>query len=112
MSSPEWYLTRAYERLAAARHLRKGNFSDDAFSRLYYAAYEAARSALVAMDIRPSRRHEGVRRQFHQHAVHSQRVPESLGKTLDRLEAPRLAADYTGLTSEDYDFDQWERDAE
>ena len=31
---------------------------------------------------------------------------------MDRLEAPRLAADYTGLASEDYDFDQWERDAE
>ena len=110
MPSPEWHLAKAYQRLEAARHLREGSFGEDAFNRLYYAAFEAAQAALAAMEVSLPRTHKGVRMQFHHHAVLSRRMTEASGRIFDRLEALRLTADYGELADEDYNLEQVERD--
>ena len=97
MPTPEWHLARAYRRLGAARSLLNDGFAEDAYNRLYYAALEGARSALRSLDVDPPKTHRGVRALLHRHVLAEGRLPELVGTVLDRMEGPRISADYSGL---------------
>ena len=99
MRPPEWHMERAYRRLAAAKSLVQAGFVEDAFSRLYYAAMEAAQTALTSLKIEPPRKHRSLRGAFREHVILPGHVTEKVGITLDHMESVRLGADYRGLDS-------------
>ena len=91
------YLEKADEKLAAARDLLAGGHFQDAVSRAYYAAYHAARAALLVEGERP-RTHQGVVSLFGLHLVRSGRVDERLGRLLATLKDDREASDYEAVS--------------
>ena len=103
MRTPESYLEQSYKRLAAAGSLLENGFLEDAYSRLYYAAFDAARAALKSFGHNPPKRHKGVRRLFHLHVVKEGRLSPPMSTVLDRFEGPRIEADYGGLDDADID---------
>ena len=104
MSMPphEWHMQRAQERLEAAKFLLREGFISDGVSRLYYAAFEAARAVLEALQIAPiPRTHTGVHHLFYNHVVHKCEWPGDLADPLDQTD--RIAADYAGFDDPNFD---------
>lgn len=93
-------LEKADEKLDAARALLAAAHFEDAVSRAYYAAYHAARAALLAEGHAP-RTHHGVVSLFGQHLVRSGRIDVRLGRLLATLKDDREASDYEALASVD-----------
>ena len=107
MKPPEWHMERAYRRLAAAKSLARDGFIEDAFSRLYYAAMEAAHTALTSLNIESLRRNTArCRGAFRKHVIVPGRIPKTIGITLDHMEPVRLGADYRGLEPAAPDFER------
>ena len=106
MKPPEWHMERAYRRLAAAKSLARDGFIEDAFSRLYYAAMEAAHTALTSLNIEPPKKHSTLRGAFRKHVIVPGRIPKTIGITLDHMEPVRLGADYRGLEPAAPDFER------
>lgn len=95
MNSTETHLTRAYQRLAAARLLAKHGFDGDALSRLYYAAAEGTSAALAEMGL-PSvdtTNSRGLIASLSFHVVREERATEEMLATLVGLEVARTKAD-------------------
>ncbi|MCY4563981.1 MAG: HEPN domain-containing protein [Gammaproteobacteria bacterium] len=112
MRPPEWHMERAYRRLAAARSLARDGFVEDAFSRLYYAAMEAAHTALTSLNIDPPKKHSALRGAFRNHVIVPGRIPKTIGITLDHMESVRLGADYRGLEPAAPDFERAKENVE
>ena len=73
---------------------------DGACDRAYYAMFNAARAALLTIEVGVPRdvgkTHNGLIAAFGLQLVKTGRVSSDLGKALNRAEEVRLVADYTG----------------
>jgi len=85
-------LRRAHEELAAARHLAAGDFSAQAISRAYYAAFYAAEAALWRLGETRSK-HSGVIAAFGQLLIRTGEIDAEAGKLLRSLFDRRSGAD-------------------
>ncbi len=86
-------LARAAEALNAARYNLDGRFVLTAVNRVYYAAFYAARAALLTLGEAP-KTHAGVLRRFLVHFVQTRRLPEAHARALPRAYQLRQEADY------------------
>ena len=86
-------LTRAREALAEADLLMSANRWNGALSRVYYAAFYAAR-ALLALKRIDSSRHSGVIALFQEHVVKTGVVAEDVARALPQAFARRQRSDY------------------
>jgi uncharacterized protein (UPF0332 family) len=91
-------LARARQLLAAASHLYRGQFFEDAVSRAYYAVFHAA-CALLASIGRTVRTHDGLRAAIAQHFVKPGRLDAKYSRLLTRTAADRNDADYAAVTT-------------
>jgi hypothetical protein len=71
-----------------------------AVNRLYYAAFDAARAALLTKDEAPSS-HSGVKTRFSYHFIRTDLVSRSTGRTLAEAETLRNRADYDAFATPD-----------
>ena len=95
-------MDRAWEDLRTVRHDLEGGFVRAAISRAYYAAFHAARAALLTVGESP-KSHGGARNRFGYHFIRTGRVPKAVGEILDVSETLRNRADYEALTIFDED---------
>jgi uncharacterized protein (UPF0332 family) len=86
-------LTRASEALEGADLLASANRWNGALSRLYYAAFYAAR-ALLAMKRLDSSRHSGVISLFQEHFVKTGAVSADIARALPQAFSRRQRSDY------------------
>ena len=91
-------MAKAERAVASARALFELGDFDGACDRAYYAMFNAARAALLAIGTseKPEiiRTHNGLIAAFSQQLVKTGRVPLDLGRALNRAEDLRLIADY------------------
>lgn len=90
-------LVKAEHKLRAAEGLRDAGEYDDAISRAYYAAFHAARAALLALGLSP-RTHEGTASLFWQYLVAPGHLERRHGKALHRTREDRENGDYAEQT--------------
>ena len=95
-------LAKANRAAASAEVLLVAGDADGACNRAYYAMFDSARAALLAsgapVEAEVARTHNGLISAFSLHLVRTGRVSVDLGKTLNKAEELRLAADYKGDT--------------
>ncbi|KUK40549.1 MAG: HEPN domain protein [Clostridia bacterium 62_21] len=84
----------AEERLTAAKMLAAGGLYEDAVSRAYYAVFQAARAALVALGLEEPRKHSGLVSFFNQHLIKTGLVEKEYGRILMSIRDLRQASDY------------------
>ena len=93
-------LAKAIQAAASAKVLLGAGDADGACNRAYYAMFDSARAALLAsgapVEAEIARTHNGLISAFSLHLVKTGRVPVELGKSLNKVEELRLAADYKG----------------
>jgi uncharacterized protein (UPF0332 family) len=93
-------LRKASRAVASAELLFAAGDFEGACNRAYFAMFDAARAALVAVvgaDVDEAvRTHNGLIAAFSLHLVKTGRVPAELGKALNGAEELRLIADYRG----------------
>lgn len=88
-------LAKCDEELAAARALVVARLHRPAMTRVYYAAFHAARALLFADGLEP-RSHEGVQHLLNLHYIRSGRLETTWNRVLARLQKFREEADYGG----------------
>jgi uncharacterized protein (UPF0332 family) len=86
-------MRKARRALDAARLLLEGGAPEGAANRLYYAAFHAARAALMLEDETPNT-HKGIKARFSYHFIRTGRLPRELTRTLGTAESLRSKADY------------------
>jgi uncharacterized protein (UPF0332 family) len=91
-------LARARQLLAAAEHLYRGQFFEDAVSRAYYAVFHAA-CALLASIGRTVRTHDGLRAAIAAHFVKPGHLDAKYSRLLSRTAADRNDADYSAVST-------------
>ena len=84
---------KAGEALAAARYTFDGGFLSTAINRSYYAAFYAARAALLTRGEAP-KTHQGVILRFHFHYVKTGQFDKHIAAILSFAEELREGADY------------------
>ena len=93
-------LAKAIQAAASAKVLLGAGDADGACNRAYYAMFDSARAALLAsgapVEAEIARTHNGLISAFSLHLVKTGRVPVEPGKSLNKVEELRLAADYKG----------------
>jgi uncharacterized protein (UPF0332 family) len=93
-------MIKADRACVSARLLLSAGDIDGACNRAYYAMFDAARAALLAIntdgDSGVSRTHSGLIAAFGQQLVKTGKVSMELGKLLNRAHEVRLVADYKG----------------
>jgi uncharacterized protein (UPF0332 family) len=98
------YLAKAERALVGAKLLLQAGDLEGACSRAYYAMFDAARAALVAVNAPNTetihKTHAGLIAAFGRHLVQSGLVEAELGRSLNQVESLRLLADYAGDTIE------------
>ena len=90
-------LEKARRAAVSARMLKEAGDADGACNRGYYAMFDAARAALLAVgssDAELPRTHSGLITAFSLQLVKTGRVPVELGRALNRAAEIRLIADY------------------
>ena len=93
MTDVEALFEKAREALAAARYTLDGAFLTTSINRAYYAAFYAARAALLSLGEAP-KTHQGIILRFHFHFVKSGRIDAGLAAILSLAEELREGADY------------------
>jgi uncharacterized protein (UPF0332 family) len=97
-------MAKAEKACSAARLLLEHGYLDDAINRAYYAMFDAARAALLAVDapvdVEQMRTHHGLIGSFGNYLVKNGPVPKELGRLLAQTFSTRLMADYTGNSVE------------
>lgn len=98
--TPGLHLSKARRALASARLLLSDGDTDGACNRAYYAMFDVATAALVALEpeVNPEgiRTHNGLLSAFGRFLVKTGRLDGDLGRALNQVERIRLLADYTG----------------
>lgn len=99
-------MEKAVRAVDSAQLLLAAGDADGACNRAYYAMFDAARAALVAVgspaSAQTARTHSGLISAFGQHLVKPGYVPAEMGRILNRVQECRLVADYSGdLLEED-----------
>jgi uncharacterized protein (UPF0332 family) len=97
VGTPDAELARARQLVAAAWHLYRGQFFEDAVSRAYYAVFHAA-CALLASVGRTVRTHDGLRAAIALHFVKPGLLDAKYSRLLART-ADRNDADYSAVTT-------------
>jgi uncharacterized protein (UPF0332 family) len=87
---------KARQALAGAELLLENGSVEAAINRGYYAAFQAARAALLTKDESPNT-HSGVIRRFGYHFVRSGQVSDDVGDVLSTAQAMRGRADYEAV---------------
>lgn len=94
------YLRKAEAALAAARLLHGVHDDDGACNRAYYAMFDAAHAALLALGVEgvtaPIKTHNGLIAKFGQNVVLAQHLPAVHGEDLNKVQRLRQIADYSG----------------
>jgi uncharacterized protein (UPF0332 family) len=97
---PSRYVQKAQRALAGARLLLQAGDAEGACNRAYYAMFDAAHAALIAVGAEfPDsliKTHSGVIAAFGQHLVRSQHLSTEYGATFNKVQRLRQLADYTG----------------
>ena len=96
-------ITRAKEKLGAARSLLAAGFADDAISRAYYTLFHAASAVLAAEGIHVES-HGALVAMFGLHLVKPGKIARRFGRILSKLKDEREGGDYdifSGLDSDD-----------
>jgi len=96
--TPKKYLEKAERALQAARLLNDAKEIEGACNRAYYAMYDAAHAALLAVhkaDYKATKTHSGLIAAFGLHIVSTNKITRELGRTFNEVEQLRLLADYT-----------------
>ncbi len=89
----EALMRKARQALNDARLLLEHDRTEAAANRAYYAAFDAARAALVTVDETPGS-HAGVKTRFSYHFVRTGRLPRATAGILAVAETMRNRADY------------------
>jgi uncharacterized protein (UPF0332 family) len=87
---------KAGQALADAELLLENESVEAAINRGYYAAFQAARAALLTEDESP-KTHSGVIRRFGHHFVRTGRVSDEVGDILATAQSMRGRADYEAI---------------
>ncbi len=99
MTTEELFI-KAERAIASAHILFTSGDWDGASNRAYYAMFDAARAALMALaptaEAETIRTHNGLITAFSLHLVKTNKVPIEQGRNLNRVEEIRLIADYKG----------------
>ena len=107
MGFPRNWMTKAHQAAASARVLLDIGDTSGACNRAYYAMLHAARDALLASDVliepKITERHGAIISAFSLHFVKTGRVPEELGKAIDKVGNIRSVADHEGGTIKEED---------
>jgi len=90
-------MEKAQQARSDAQLLLENNRTEAAINRIYYAAFDAARAALLMYDEAPSS-HAGVKTRFAYHFVRTGRVSRKHARTLSEAEAMRNRADYDAFS--------------
>lgn len=96
-------VSKAEEKLQAARSLLAAGFTDDAISRAYYAIFHAASGVLLAEGVSVER-HGALVTMFGLHLVKPGKIARRLSRILGRLKDEREGGDYdisSGFETED-----------
>ena len=93
-------MLKAQRALTSAQTLLDDGDVDGACNRAYYAMFDAARAALLAIaaPVPPeiAKTHSGLIAAFSLHLVKTSKLPAELGKALNKVEGLRLVSDYKG----------------
>lgn len=99
-STPLSYMEKAQRALGAARLLRIAEDSEGVCNRAYYAMFDAARAALLAVggDLpdAAAKTHRGLIAAFGRQLVMGHHVAAEFGSALNKVERLRQIADYSG----------------
>jgi hypothetical protein len=93
-------MQKAHQALDDAQLLLEHDRTEAAINRLYYAAFDAARAALLTKDEAPSS-HAGVKARVSYHFIRTELISRSSGRTLAEAETLRNRADYDAFASPD-----------
>ncbi len=96
----KYRLERAKDTLDDARILADKAKWNSTINRLYYAAYYAIIALLLNSNLKPTT-HKGVKSEFSNHFIKSQKIPKEFGKIYSQLFTWRQKGDYDDL----FDFD-------
>lgn len=98
--TPASYMAKAERALSGARILLQNDDNEGACNRAYYAMFDAAHAALLAVvpDLPQTsiKTHRGLIAAFGKHLVQGGPVAAAFGASLNKVERLRLLADYTG----------------
>ncbi len=93
-------MAKAQRALTSAQTLLDDQDTDGACNRAYYAMFDAARAALLAIaaPVPPeiAKTHSGLISAFSLHLIKTGKLPTELGKALNKVEGLRLVSDYKG----------------
>ncbi|MGE0490526.1 MAG: HEPN domain-containing protein [Vulcanimicrobiota bacterium] len=89
--SQEWKAST--EEFEAGEQLAALGFHRQAVGRFYYAAYHAAKAALLARGLEPAT-HSGLISEFHRVYVHNGDLDPSRARLLNKLQRDREEAEY------------------
>ena len=93
-------LQKVEQALDDAEYLVDDERAEAAVNRAYYAAYHAARAALLTEGEAPNT-HAGVLSRFSYHFIRTGRISEDVGRVLARAETDRNRADYDAFSTFD-----------
>lgn len=91
-------LAKADQALADAKLLVENGRAEGAVSRAYYAAFDAARAALILKGEEP-RSHAGVLTRFSYHFIRTGQIAKKTGGILATAETLRNRADYDAFAA-------------
>ena len=101
-------MQKARQALDDAELLLDHDRVEAAVNRIYYAAFDAAKAALLTKGETPSS-HSGVKTRFSYHFLRTEDIPRDVGRTLAEAEAMRNKGDYDAFAVFDVEAarDMW-----
>ena len=97
----KYRLFRAKDTLDDAQILAEKNKWNSTINRLYYAAYYAIMALLLDSNLKPTT-HNGVKSNFSEYFIKTNKIPKEFGKIYSQLFTWRQKGDYDDL----FDFDK------
>jgi uncharacterized protein (UPF0332 family) len=98
--TPQVYLEKAERALSAARILLNADNAEGACNRAYYAMFDAAYAALLAVNVgvveTTIKTHAGLIGAFGKHLVQTGLIDAGHGRSFNQVHSLRQLADYTG----------------
>ena len=105
-------MAKAAQAAESARALLERGDADGACNRAYYAMFDAARAALLAVGHDVGKTHRGVLNAFNDRLVKDGPMPKEAGRLLKHAEAFRYVADYSDNAVDLTDASELVRQAE
>ena len=105
-------MLKATQAITSAHVLLDIGDADGACNRAYYAMFDAARAALLALGYDTGKTHKGVLNTFSEYLVKTGIVQKETGRLLKQAEAHRYIADYEGDSIELVDAQEMVKQAQ